>query len=288
MEHEANWRERGSTWNIPCDRELKLLSKLDYGWSSISRQHFLPEHFHEDQQWEYKDEMNTEKVQEEEHFHLQHDAIDETSGIMKITPSEYEQIQSVLQRNDALQRQDHLRIQTLQKKCEGVKMRQLGDGINSCIACGNKEPTVLACCDDFHICVKCGKLACGKCSVVCSSAHQDNPVQTFLCVICHQDDILWKHSGAWFYKFVPKVTEKKRKLTMKKQKKVSASWTDDYAETDDSDSNSLEAEDEMVLSTHSINNVFRKMMLKKYPSFGDSSSSLVRSSPVVTQKEKDL
>ena len=55
------------------------------------------------------------------------------------------------------------------------------------------------------LCADCNKAVCTKCGVECSS--QPGGTQkdtTWLCKICAESRELWKKSGAWFFKGMPK------------------------------------------------------------------------------------
>ena len=230
-------------WTVPCDRILKLLSKLNIGWSSISAK---PQNHHTTKH----EEKQQKKITELHHFHLEQKGLDKPGSRVPMARSEYQHVLSVLERNDALHKQEQLRIQNLQLKCGRIKARRWGDGLKCCISCGEKASFLVTCCGNFYDCTRCGKLVCRKCAVNCSNPGER--LRVMVCVICYQDDIFWKQSGAWFDRSLAKPVEEK---TMEEEDAISG--------YDSDDSLSLEVTDELMLTQHSINLVFRKILMEK-------------------------
>ena len=152
-------------WKIPDDRQLALRGKLDTGWSS------------------YNDSGNYNQ-----HY---------------ITEEEQQLINAVLRKQEMIQRQEQYRIGKLVKKLEHMRESILGDGVSTCLICGTTSGFLK---DQLQICASCGKMVCGKCGVeVVSPGDKSSKTgKVYYCVLCNEDQMLWKRSGAWFYNAIPK------------------------------------------------------------------------------------
>lgn len=126
----------------------------------------------------------------------------------QLNDSEQEYIMAVIQRADNIDKREQERIGRLVEKLENMKKHAIGNGANHCILCG----------DDFGLlgasslsCHDCKKAVCTKCGVDTFSAQKD---PLWLCKICAETREMWKKSGAWFFKGLPKyvLPEKKQDL----------------------------------------------------------------------------
>ena len=147
---------------VPGDRKLTLLSKLEYGWSSIAKNP-------DDPRGETRPKINREEMNH---------------------------IESVFRRNQSLQQREKNRVKLLIEESERTVSQCLGDGIEFCVLCGERDGVIN--CIDFHDCVKCDKLVCSRCSF----QHGSCPsylLESFICALCWQRDMLYKRSGIWFY-----------------------------------------------------------------------------------------
>lgn len=154
--------EGNDRWNIPDDRQLALRGRLETGWSSYRGNVFS---------------------------HAKDDQMSEEEQIA---------ISLVLERRDSKQTQEQERIGRLVKKLEQMRKNVLGDGTTTCLICGTKASFK----DSLHVCTKCEKMVCGKCSI--ETKHLMDVTKTYNCVLCYEERQLWKRSGAWFYNAVPK------------------------------------------------------------------------------------
>ncbi|PVD31713.1 hypothetical protein C0Q70_07131 [Pomacea canaliculata] len=119
---------------------------------------------------------------------------------------EQEQIMRVINRAEYIDHVEQERIGRLVEKLDNMKKNAIGNGSTQCILCGDEfgllgaSPTY---CDD------CKKAVCSKCGVdTFSSARQP----LWLCKICAETREVWKRSGAWFFKGLPKYTLPEKKL----------------------------------------------------------------------------
>ncbi|ESO97847.1 hypothetical protein LOTGIDRAFT_63751, partial [Lottia gigantea] len=111
---------------------------------------------------------------------------------------EQEQIMRVMQRAEYLDDSEQERIGRLVEKLENMKKNSIGNGTTQCVLCGDEfgllgsSPTF---CDD------CKKAVCSKCGVdTVNSMRQP----LWLCKICSEQREVWKRSGAWFFKAIPR------------------------------------------------------------------------------------
>uniref|UniRef100_A0A672U3Z8 Rabphilin 3A n=1 Tax=Strigops habroptila TaxID=2489341 RepID=A0A672U3Z8_STRHB len=83
-------------------------------------------------------------------------------------------------------------------RLEDMRRSVLGDGVNRCILCGEQlGPRGSAC----VVCEDCKKNVCTKCGVQTTNSR---PHAIWLCKICSEQREVWKRSGAWFFKGLPK------------------------------------------------------------------------------------
>ncbi|XP_039580754.1 rabphilin-3A isoform X2 [Passer montanus] len=90
------------------------------------------------------------------------------------------------------------RIGRLMTRLEDMRRSVLGDGVNRCILCGEQLGTRGSAC---VVCEDCKKNVCTKCGVQTTN---NRPQAIWLCKICSEQREVWKRSGAWFFKGLPK------------------------------------------------------------------------------------
>uniref|UniRef100_A0A8D2MS70 Rabphilin 3A n=1 Tax=Zonotrichia albicollis TaxID=44394 RepID=A0A8D2MS70_ZONAL len=83
-------------------------------------------------------------------------------------------------------------------RLEDMRRSVLGDGVNRCILCGEQLGTRGSAC---VVCEDCKKNVCTKCGVQTTN---NRPQAIWLCKICSEQREVWKRSGAWFFKGLPK------------------------------------------------------------------------------------
>uniref|UniRef100_A0A8U7NDX9 Rabphilin 3A n=1 Tax=Corvus moneduloides TaxID=1196302 RepID=A0A8U7NDX9_CORMO len=86
----------------------------------------------------------------------------------------------------------------LMSRLEDMRRSVLGDGVNRCILCGEQLGTRGSAC---VVCEDCKKNVCTKCGVQTTN---NRPQAIWLCKICSEQREVWKRSGAWFFKGLPK------------------------------------------------------------------------------------
>ncbi|XP_070203973.1 rabphilin-3A-like [Littorina saxatilis] len=118
---------------------------------------------------------------------------------------EQEQIMRVINKAEYLDHVEQERIGRLVEKLDNMKKNAIGNGTTQCILCGDEfgllgaSPTY---CDD------CKKAVCSKCGV---DTFNCNKQPLWLCKICAETREVWKRSGAWFFKGLPKYTIPEKK-----------------------------------------------------------------------------
>ncbi|KAK3086805.1 hypothetical protein FSP39_023732 [Pinctada imbricata] len=115
-----------------------------------------------------------------------------------LSMEEQEHIMNVIAKADYLEQVEQERIGRLVEKLENMKKNAMGNGNTQCILCGDEfgllgaNPTR---CDD------CKNAVCTKCGI---DTYNWQKQQLWLCKICSENREVWKRSGAWFFKGIPK------------------------------------------------------------------------------------
>ncbi|NXN56508.1 RP3A protein, partial [Rynchops niger] len=116
----------------------------------------------------------------------------------ELTDEEKEIINRVIARAEKMEEMEQERIGRLMTRLEDMRRSVLGDGVNRCILCGEQlGPRGSAC----VVCEDCKKNVCTKCGVETTNSR---PHTIWLCKICSEQREVWKRSGAWFFKGLPK------------------------------------------------------------------------------------
>ncbi|XP_058632322.1 rabphilin-3A isoform X2 [Onychostoma macrolepis] len=111
---------------------------------------------------------------------------------------ELDLIMSVIHRAEQLEIIEQHRIGRLVERLENMRRSAVGNGLSQCLLCGEvfgllSSPSVL--------CLDCCMKVCTKCGI--ETAGSQKRAQ-WLCKICSERREVWKRSGAWFYKVLPK------------------------------------------------------------------------------------
>ncbi|XP_049714679.1 LOW QUALITY PROTEIN: rab effector Noc2 [Elephas maximus indicus] len=115
-----------------------------------------------------------------------------------LNPAELEAILQVIQRAERLDILEQQRIGRLVERLETMRRNVMGNGLSQCLLCGE----VLGFLGSSSVfCRDCRKKVCTKCGIEASPG-QKRPL--WLCKICSEQREVWKRSGAWFYKGLPK------------------------------------------------------------------------------------
>ncbi|XP_061230760.1 rabphilin-3A [Neopsephotus bourkii] len=116
---------------------------------------------------------------------------------VELTDEEKEIINRVIARAEKMEEMEQERIGRLMTRLEDMRRSVLGDGVNRCILCGEQLGSRGSAC---VVCEDCKKNVCTKCGVETNS----RPHAIWLCKICSEQREVWKRSGAWFFKGLPK------------------------------------------------------------------------------------
>ncbi|XP_053136266.1 rabphilin-3A isoform X2 [Hemicordylus capensis] len=114
----------------------------------------------------------------------------------ELTDEEKEIINRVIARAEKMEEMEQERIGRLMNRLDDMRRNVAGDGVNRCILCGEQLGRLGSAC---VVCEDCKKNVCTKCGVQTTNNHS-----IWLCKICTEQREVWKRSGAWFFKGVPK------------------------------------------------------------------------------------
>ncbi|XP_071790717.1 rabphilin-3A-like isoform X1 [Asterias amurensis] len=193
-----------------------------------------------------------------------------------LSREEQDTILGVIERADKLETAEQERIGRLVDKLDNMKKNALGNGSGKCVLCG----------DEFGLlgasplsCHDCYKAVCTKCGVDTTNSFKQ-PI--LLCKICSETRELWKRSGAWFFKSLPKyvIPEKKmdqsrflaRRIETRKSGRksttgrVTNTWNKGKVEDSESESESSSSDDEVSIG--------RKRKPKREHNTGDDNISI--------------
>ncbi|XP_016086902.1 rabphilin-3A isoform X1 [Sinocyclocheilus grahami] len=115
----------------------------------------------------------------------------------ELTDEEKEVINSVIVRAEKMEAMEQERIGRLVNRLDNMKKAVCGDGVSLCLLCGEQ---LGAGGDRPVVCEDCKKNMCTKCGVQANA----RPRSVWLCKICSEQREVWKRSGAWFFKGLPK------------------------------------------------------------------------------------
>ncbi|XP_067163006.1 rabphilin-3A [Apteryx mantelli] len=116
----------------------------------------------------------------------------------ELTDEEKEIINRVIARAEKMEEMEQERIGRLVTRLEDMRRSVAGDGVSRCILCGEQlglRGSASVVCED------CKKNVCTKCGVETTNSR---PHSIWLCKICSEQREVWKRSGAWFFKGLPK------------------------------------------------------------------------------------
>ncbi|XP_072921915.1 rabphilin-3A-like isoform X2 [Hemitrygon akajei] len=115
----------------------------------------------------------------------------------ELTEEEKEIINRVIARAEKMEEMEQERIGRLMDRLDNMRKNVLGDGLSRCILCGEQLGLLGS---HSVVCEDCKKNVCTKCGI--ETASRPRPV--WLCKICSEQREVWKRSGAWFFKGLPK------------------------------------------------------------------------------------
>ncbi|XP_069471265.1 rab effector Noc2 [Ambystoma mexicanum] len=111
---------------------------------------------------------------------------------------EIEVILDVIKRAEKLDLVEQQRIGRLVERLENMRKNVMGNGMSQCLLCGEMLG-LLGTASVF--CQDCKKKVCTKCGIEILGSQKRT---LWLCKICSEQREVWKRSGAWFYKGLPK------------------------------------------------------------------------------------
>ncbi|NWZ40360.1 DOC2B protein, partial [Brachypodius atriceps] len=115
-----------------------------------------------------------------------------------LSPKELEVILGVIRKAEQLDLVEQQRIGRLVERLENMRKNAMGNGLSQCLLCGE---TLGLLGSSSVFCQDCKKKVCTKCGIEAVGA-QKRPL--WLCKICSEQREVWKRSGAWFYRGLPK------------------------------------------------------------------------------------
>ncbi|KAF7638905.1 hypothetical protein Mgra_00001714 [Meloidogyne graminicola] len=159
-------------WVCPSDRHLQLRAQLKSGWSVRTATSRSP---------------TTSK---------------QSLLCAGITEAEQEKIKKVLARAEQGRINEQIRVGKMVERLDRLRSRAVGNGVTQCLLC-QTEFGLLAAKSYAAMCSDCRKYVCQRnCGVETFDQKRKEPI--FLCKICSEyREVMWKKSGAWFYKEVP-------------------------------------------------------------------------------------
>ncbi|GAV03979.1 hypothetical protein RvY_14332-2 [Ramazzottius varieornatus] len=169
---------RQDPWVCPDDRQLALRGRLKAGWS-----------------------VHTGKAS----------AVAKPAAPATLTCDEQEAILAVIKRAEAMEQQEQERIGKLVDRLDHMRKLTVGNGITHCAYCGAEFGQFFG--GSPQSCKDCSQAVCSKCAVNTSDSRRRS---IWLCKVCSEGREVWKKSGAWFFKGIPKyvVPEKKENGTI--------------------------------------------------------------------------
>ncbi|XP_043910221.1 rab effector Noc2 [Protopterus annectens] len=115
-----------------------------------------------------------------------------------LSQNEIDIIVQVIKRAEKLDLSEQQRIGRLVERLENMRKNVMGNGISHCFLCGE----LLGLLGSTSVfCQDCRKKVCTKCGIETFNSQKRS---LWLCKICSEQREVWKRSGAWFYKGMPK------------------------------------------------------------------------------------
>ncbi|XP_066419324.1 rab effector Noc2 isoform X3 [Molothrus aeneus] len=115
-----------------------------------------------------------------------------------LSPQELELILGVIRKAEQLDVAEQQRVGRLVERLENMRRNAMGNGLSQCLLCGEMLGLLGS---SSVFCQDCKKKVCTKCGIE-TVGGQKRPL--WLCKICSEQREVWKRSGAWFYKGLPK------------------------------------------------------------------------------------
>ncbi|XP_026314154.1 rabphilin-3A [Hyposmocoma kahamanoa] len=129
-----------------------------------------------------------------------------------LSPAEREAIAAVVKRAEKLDEVEARRVGRLVARLEGMRRSAQGPAPRTCLLCG--ETTRLLA--PLRTCCVCRHSACPKCVIDTPQPQNRSPIcsrEQYMCNLCAETREIWKKSGAWFFKSLPKYILPDRRTT---------------------------------------------------------------------------
>lgn len=109
----------------------------------------------------------------------------------------------MIRRNEEIEVAERQRVGRLVERVEKIKQHAVERGPNCCRLCGDAFGLLRP---QRIICEDCRQAVCTKCSVDINIRFHttERSREIWLCRICSETREMWKKSGAWFFKGLPK------------------------------------------------------------------------------------
>ncbi|CAK9832833.1 Double C2-like domain-containing protein beta [Anthophora retusa] len=239
---------RGTRWVCPNDRHLALRAKLRTGWSVKTGSL--------DSKWgTYSNSYSSSTNRCAQSFVLseeeQQTIIQVIQRAEALDLSEQERIGRLVERLENMKRNVCIVTATRLNERKGCSSRCSNSAhcVCSCALCGEKFGAVLGA--SPNLCKDCRKYICQKCGIETNELHStlsnvsttkkrtqektamqrivrrsSSSQRQFLCRICAETREMWKKSGAWFFKGMPKyILPEKRERGWSRSIHKTSTWT---------------------------------------------------------------
>uniref|UniRef100_A0A803W0H8 Rab effector Noc2 n=1 Tax=Ficedula albicollis TaxID=59894 RepID=A0A803W0H8_FICAL len=181
-----------------------------------------------------------------------------------LSPQELEAVLGVIRRAERLDVLEQQRIGRLVERLENMRRNAMGNGLWQCLLCGESLGLLGS---SSVFCQDCKKKVCTKCGIETVGA-QKRPL--WLCKICSEQREVWKRSGAWFYRGLPKYITPLKSSSSKPQELQPQPWQGEVAVP----------EPESISSSHSFTWARGKVVSSDSESDSELSSSSLDDKPV--------
>ncbi|XP_073948239.1 rabphilin-3A-like isoform X2 [Choristoneura fumiferana] len=127
-----------------------------------------------------------------------------------LSATEREAIAAVVRRAEKVDEIEARRVGRLVARLEGMRRSAQGPAPRICLVCGDTARLLAP----LRTCAICKNSACPKC-VIDTNCHR-SPIRSreqYICNLCAETREMWKKSGAWFFKSLPKYILPERRPT---------------------------------------------------------------------------
>ncbi|KAJ7308827.1 hypothetical protein JRQ81_008096 [Phrynocephalus forsythii] len=123
---------------------------------------------------------------------------DRQRRMQALNSKEMEVILEVIRRAEKIDLVEQQRIGRLVERLENMRKNVMGNGLSQCLLCGEALGLLRS---TAVFCQDCRKKVCTKCGIETLGSQKRT---VWFCKICSEQREVWKRSGAWFYKGLPK------------------------------------------------------------------------------------